>query len=113
MDETLSTEEVWRMVNEILAEFGLPAARVTKDRSVESEPVAEAGREKQRRGAVVARVRDVALHQAQVFQSRGDNPGCFEMHFAVLDAGGLLRQFGKVGPLGGGGYGGGGGRYQR
>ncbi len=43
VDETLSTEEVWRMVNEILAEFGLPAARVTKDRSVESEPVAEAG----------------------------------------------------------------------
>lgn len=43
MDETLSTEEVWRMVNEILAEFGLPAARVAKDRSVESEPVVEAG----------------------------------------------------------------------
>lgn len=43
MDETLSTEEVWRKVNEILAEFGLPAARAIKDRSLESEPVVEAG----------------------------------------------------------------------
>ena len=43
MDETLSTDEVWRMVNEILAEFGLPAARAVKDRSIESEPVVEAG----------------------------------------------------------------------
>lgn len=43
MDETLTTDEVWRMVNEILAEFGLPAARRPKDRSIEAEPVVEVG----------------------------------------------------------------------
>lgn len=43
MEETLSTDEVWRMVNEILAEFGLPAARASKERSIEGEPVTEAG----------------------------------------------------------------------
>lgn len=43
MNDTLSTDEVWRMVNEILAEFGLPAARALTERSSESEPVLEVG----------------------------------------------------------------------
>ncbi len=43
MDETLTTEEVWRMVNEILAEFGLPAARALHERTAEGEPAVEAG----------------------------------------------------------------------
>lgn len=43
MEETLSTDEVWRIVNEILAEYGLPAAKGGKDRSLEHEAVGDVG----------------------------------------------------------------------
>lgn len=46
MEETLSTDEVWRIVNEILAEYGLPAAKGGmggKDRSLEHEAVGDLG----------------------------------------------------------------------
>lgn len=40
MEETLSTDEVWRIVNEILADFGLPAAKRGKDLSLEQPALA-------------------------------------------------------------------------
>lgn len=43
MEDTLSTDEVWRIVNEILAEFGLPAAKAGKDHSMEQPAIGDAG----------------------------------------------------------------------